>query len=302
MAVVLVVLLILGGTGLVIYAVFRAAYPSSSTEGPGADTVHQPVTINTDDGDLVVTVLGASAQPGGAWHLDNFDPAANLVVELSLELINAKSESVITPMVWWQFVPTGGSEPLGSSDDGGYQPSLSYPRLAPNVTSTGYLAFPTTATGGKLSVAGKSGLLADWELTAMIPEVVTGSIGEPVRGKVGLPAFTVTLDSIVTTDSNPDLLSIVAQPGANYLVADLTVTALDQPFVDLITHDEFIFIGADGELVESSFGAVQDDSLFVNIGNGETRPIRVAFATPAGSGSLELRDRAGRTVLSWPVS
>ena len=61
--------------------------------------------IRTGDAELAVSVTGASAQPGGAWHGDNYTPAANFVVSLDMTLTNATSESVITPMLSWRFAP-----------------------------------------------------------------------------------------------------------------------------------------------------------------------------------------------------
>ena len=302
LAVVLVALVIFGGAGLVIFAIFQSASSSTSASGPAASSANPSLTITSDDGDLVVTLLGATAQPGGAWHGDNFDPAPNFVVELSLELVNASSESVITSMVGWRFVPANGSVPIEPTESGGYRPSMIYPRLAPNVVSSGYLAFPTTANSGTLSVMDSTGRLAQWELTASTPSAIVATAGEPARGEVGLPAFTVTLESTANTDSNPGLLGLLAEPGVNYLVADLTVTSLGEPSTDFIRREEFVFTATDGPAIDAApRGAIDDDAVLIAIGNGESSPFRVAFAVPPGPGTLEMRDPAGRTVLTWQV-
>ena len=219
-----------------------------------------------------------------------------------MELTNATSESVITPLVGWRFAPADGSVPTEPTESGGYRPSMLYPRLAPDIVTSGYLAFPTTATAGTLSVVDSTGQLAQWELTASTPTAVVAEIGEPALGEVGLPAFTVTLDRTANTDSNPELLGILAESGTDYLVADLTVTSVGEPFTDFIRPDEFVFTPANGPAVRAADrGAVEDDAMLVTVGHGDSSPFRVAFATPPGPGTLEMRDAAGRTVITWRV-
>ena len=162
---------------------------------------------------------------------------------------------------------------------------MSYPRLAPDILTSGYLAFPTTASSGILTVADSTGALAQWELSATTPAPVTGTIGEPVRGEVGLPAFTVTLERTANTDSIPELRGFLADSGANYLVANLTVTSVGEPFSDFVRPEEFIFAPSDGSAVHAAeLGAVRDDAIFIAVGHGES--------SPCGSPSLRRPARA----------
>lgn len=144
--------------------------------------------------------------------------------------------------------------------------------------------------------------MATWKVTGTPAVVITGSVGTPVRAQIGMPPFTVTLDTTTWAESTSEVAQRPPTTGS-YLLADLTLTATDENFSGLIGHQMFVFVPTDGQDVLSVGPAqVQDTTSAVSVVDGNSAPFRVAFDVPVGPGMLEMRDAAGRPIIQRPIA
>ncbi len=302
----IVVLVVAVVTGLVVFAAVRSgpstiADPQVPATEVGA--VDVPVTVTYDGASLRMTVTGVQAQPGSGWDQPTGEPT--LLVSMAIERVDDGSAAVFLPFVDWTFLPTGGGAPADVDIVSGFEPDLTSVSLDAGGSTAGYLAFTTGAGAGRLQLAGRwsdDPPLAAWDLTAGPAVAAAGSVGVPVRPQIGLPPFTVTLDSTAWADRT---LADAWQPPASgsFLVADLTVASTGGEFSEWVEDESFVFVPAGGQPVAvAAPDVVSSARSFASVAAGGTAPLRAVFDTAVAAGTLEMHDAAGRTMVSWPVA
>lgn len=304
---VVVIALILVGLGIGGWSLFRTFSSTFPVIRDVPDTqiggVDVPVTVDYRDAQLRITVGGAQAQPGGGWDDDNGEPT--LVVATTIERVDDGSASVHVPFIDWAFAPAGGGPAVDVDIISGFEPDLTSVILNAGETVSGYLAYGTAATGGQMTLAGdrfQDPPLAAWPLTATVPQPITAGLGEPTRPQIGRPAFTVTLDSTAWTDQ-AGAGAWKPPAGGSFLIADLTLTSTGGRSSDWVEDSSFVFVPAGRDAVQvAPPDVVSSAQSYATVGAGESAPLRAVFDVAAGPGNLEMRDAAGRTMVSWPIA
>ena len=298
-------LLTIAGLALAFFALVRSAQPELPASGPDAvvGTVDVPLSVRFDDTDLQITIEGAQSQPGAGWRSPSDGAPPNLVIATTIQSTGATAGRTTIPFVYWSFTPDDGSPALTLNIISGFEPSIVTASLGPEQAESGYLAFETASTAGTLSLTDGYGdpPVASWELTATPAGTVTGSTGVPVQAQIGKPPFTVTLAAIGWADVTS---GDVRQPPTtgSYLIADLTIASTGSGPSGIIDQELFVLVPADGQPVPPvGPGAVTGTTSITSVSGGSSTGFRVAFDTPVGAGTLEMRDNAGRTMIQWPV-
>jgi hypothetical protein len=250
-----------------------------------------------------VSVSGVQSQPGSGW--DHPDDAPTLLVAMTIQRVDDGSSSVHVPFFDWSFVPADGAAPADVDIISGFEPDLTSVSLTAGQSVGGYLAFDTAATTGQLRLAGNrygDPPLATWELTAAPAVAVTGAAGQPVTARIGRPAFTVTLTGVGWVDQ--------AQAGASrppasgsFLAADFTIIGTGTDTSQWVQDSSFVFVPAGGDPIGvPPPNVVSSAASFASVSAGTSAPVRAFFDAAPGPGAVELRDSAGRTMISWPIA
>lgn len=299
----LVIVALAGLVGFGIYQGVRSAIPSLNTPDTQVGEVDLPVTVDYGDGRLRITVSGVQAQPGSGWD----DPAGEptLLITTSIERVDDGPTSVHVPFFDWGFTPSGASSALDLDIISGFEPDLTTITLDAGDTVSGLLPFATDATAGRLQLAARGypdSAVVTWDLTATVAQPVAGTAGVPALAQIGRPPFTVTLDATGWTDQagvgawNPPA-------SGGFLTADLTVTSTGSEFSEWIEDADFVFVPAGGAPVAVvPPGTAPSVTTFATVADGASATLRAVFDVTPGPGTLEMRDAAGRTMVSWPVA
>ncbi len=303
---VVAILVILGVVGVIVFGVFRSvqsAFPDRDVPATRTGTIDAPVTVEYNDAELRLTVSGAQAQPGDAWDRESGEPT--LLVAISVERLDDGSATVHVPFLDWEFTPSGGADPAGVDIVSGFEPDLTSITLNAGDRVSGYLAFTTGGTAGRLQLDGDrfdDPPLVMWDLVATPAAVISGSVGLPVRPQIGMPPFTVTLNSTVWADQAQ---AGSWQPPANgaFLVADMTITSTGGEFSAWVEDSSFVFVPAGGTATPVAPPSTASSAQSIaTVSAGGSAPLRAVFDTPVAAGVLEMRDAAGRTMVAWPIA
>lgn len=308
-----VVLLFVIGGGLLAYfaitASVKSAFPDFGDDAPAtvSGAVDVPVTVVFDDTDLEITVSGAQSQPGSGWSSSYSAAQPNLVIAVSLTELAPTAAPLTIPFTYWSFTPAGSATSENLNIVSGFDSSIETASLTPGTTDVGFLVFETAATSGTLSLESYdfgAPDLVSWSLTATPATVVEGSVDVPVQAQVGRPPFTVTMVGSTRVDAGNDIIWKAPASGS-YLIADFVIASTGPGSSGIIDHEQFVFIpaGAAAEAAQAvGPGIVKDSTSITSVTNGSSTPFRVAFDVPAGPGTLEMRDAAGRAMIAWPVA
>lgn len=302
----IVILVTVGAIVVAVLAVVgavRSSIPGRDAPATQVGAVDVPVTVQVDDAQLRVSVSGVQSQPGSGW--DHPDDAPTLLVAMTIQRVDDGSSSVHVPFFDWSFVPADGAAPADVDIISGFEPDLTSVSLTAGQSVGGYLAFDTAATTGQLRLAGNrygDPPLATWELTAAPAVAVTGAAGQPVTARIGRPAFTVTLTGVGWVDQ--------AQAGASrppasgtFLAADFTITGTGTDTSQWVQDSSFVFVPAGGDPIGvPPPNVVSSAASFASVSAGTSAPVRAFFDAAPGPGAVELRDSAGRTMISWPIA
>lgn len=308
----IVIVLLIGGA---VFGVLKAtsalndvtgstAQPTAGPTPARAGVVGRPVTVRYDGADLELTVLDVVAQPGNSWAYATAGDDPQLIVEVRIRRTDARADTV-TVMGWdWAITPAGGRTVTGDIITE-YLPELSDPELRSGDEVRGFLSFKTDATAGTLSFSDAMDRTpqVSWPVTATRPAAVAGKIGEPVQAEVSRPGFTVTVSrprSIGAADKN-----VITNPrSGRYLLinARIAPTTRVSGYLGLVDNRSFVFVPAGGKAVPASVAAVGNAMSSALVDDSRPVDLVVAFDTKVKAGTVQMKDGAGRTVITWRIT
>jgi hypothetical protein len=308
----IVIVLLIGG---VVFGVLKATSALNDVTGATAPptpdripartgVVGRPVTASYDGADLELTVLDVVAQPGNSWAYTTAGDDPRLIVEVRIRRTDSRPDTV-TVMGWdWAITPAGGRTVTGDIITE-YLPELSDPDVRSGDDVRGFLSFRTDATSGTLSFSDSMDRTpqVSWPVTATGPAPVAGKIGAPVQAEVSRPGFTVTVTkprSIGAADKN-----VITKPrSGRYLLVNARITpaAGVGGYLGLVDNRSFEFVPSGGTAVPASVAAVGNAMSSALVDDSRPVDVVMAFDTKVKAGTLQMKDGAGRTVITWKIT
>jgi hypothetical protein len=263
-----------------------------------------PVTVPYRNAQLQVEVTSAVAQPVDGWSSSARLPDPKLVVAVTVTRTDTEASDT-SVMAWdWHFQPSEGPVVEGELITS-YQPELESTPLGTGQSISGLITFDTGADTGTLTVDDPytgDHPVAQWNVVAPAPKVVTGSVGKPATGLIAGPGFTVTLAKpqwLKTGDKrlrdDPKTHSV--------LRVEFTVTGLRNEYAGQIEASDLWFTPRGGKPIQAGYpGHLMQSTVLVSISDVKPQKMMVGFDVKKTPGVLELRESSGLTVIRWPIS
>ncbi|HET8590250.1 MAG TPA: hypothetical protein VFM01_11510 [Nakamurella sp.] len=281
-----------------------SAQPTPTQTPARTGIVGTPITARYDGADLELTVLDVQAQPGNSWAYANPGDDPRLIVQVRIRRTDSRPDTV-TVMGWdWAITPPNGRRVTGDIITE-YLPEIADPELRAGDEVQGFLSFRTAATAGALTFADSMARTPQisWPVTATRPKPVAGKIGAPVQGEVSHPGFTVTVAKPRTIGASDP--SVITKPrSGRYLLVDVRITPAPgvQGYLGLVDNESFAFVPSGGASVPASPAALGNASSTALVDDSDPVDLVMAFDTKAKAGTLQMKDGAGRTVITWKIT
>lgn len=269
---------------------------------PVAAAIGTPVTVKYGKATLSIVIRQPLAQPGDGWLLAREGDDPTLLFETDITRIDSSRTAEPLIVSDWSISPADGGDPVVATIASGYRPVLATQLLTSGAHAHGFITFATSATTGSLTLRTPSrpDPIVFWQFAAVTPRVVAGMLGEPTRGLVSGPQFTVTVDNPRLIGPTDDRVEVKPSSG-HYLLLDLTVIGIDRDSSGLLHRNLFVFTPSGGQALSPAFPAISDGLFLLSVDGTDPEATTVVFDTGVRAGVLELRDGAGRAVIRWVV-